>query len=908
MKGNGNVYQYYYTCIAMSGDGKKIVFGRETHYKYEKLGNTVVLYDMNNESEIFLEGHENVITCVDISYDGHIVVSGSEDSTIRVWDVRSRKAIILQGHSDAITSLCLCPRNSQTLISASQDSTVFIWDVSRGTSENFCHSCEDYMGPVSSLHMSMDGRTLATGYGQYSDYTVRVWDIESRKALTFNCHRNAVKSVHFSIDGKILASCSDDKNICLIEIASNKVYVLKGHTSSINKVYFSTDGTTLASCSDDRTVRVWDVDLENMAMYEESDEVQKSNEDDVKSVCLTNEGRRVVFLQYSQILIWNLEKGSLDFIHDWHHNSKYKVSSIFLSENGKFLVMSKCDKYDKEHENNIVAVKNFESGKEIELYGHTSQIACIGISENGKIVASGCKHILPTSDNTIYIWNLESGENLEFTCGDCGVSCLKLSADGLHLVVGEYGGIIHTGDLSVWLLNVKTHKMDLLYTHESSICCVDISGDGNIVVSSSSDKTIKVRNILTRKFTVLTGHMQSVTSICLTRDCKSVVSSSYADQTLRIWDIESQSQHTIIYIDSCINSISVQYDLGLIAIGSNEGPIQLWKRIDDTGQNWQLFRVLNSVNSVLRLGGSNVRDSIGLSIQNQQLFKQRKAIVSNSFFRKRGLRLAKLDGFRDSISYLDEALRLDPSDGVIYRIRGYCKYLLGDNTDLTPDFKKSFQLDPSFANDIQKYFETELDHNGDTIISFNQKVCEAISETFYGSGVRKMKSDLYHEAILDFDIATRFILSDTSALEKRVECYIKVGILDKAISDLDQIIQINPKKAKCFAWRGSLKFSLQQYQEAIPDFDVAILFEFDLVYTYHFRANCKFELGRYEEAIKDYDEVIHLDPENEVGQVAAEFGKMAALSSRQICKEKLTYIGEQDIESDGELKNSRKLI
>ena len=67
------------------------------------------------------------------SPDGTRIVSGSDDSTVRVWDAATGRPVgqPLNGHTGSVTSVAFSP-DGKRIVSGSEDKTVRVWDAATG--------------------------------------------------------------------------------------------------------------------------------------------------------------------------------------------------------------------------------------------------------------------------------------------------------------------------------------------------------------------------------------------------------------------------------------------------------------------------------------------------------------------------------------------------------------------------------------------------------------------------------------------------------------------------------------------------------------------------------------------------------------------------------------------------------
>ncbi|EFX02519.1 cell division control protein [Grosmannia clavigera kw1407] len=130
-----------------------------------------------------LAGHTSSVRS--IAAHGDILVSGSYDSTVRVWRISTGEALhVLHGHSQRVYSVVLDVKRNRC-ISGSMDSYVKIWDLDTGSC---LHTLEGHSLLVGLLDLRDEKLVSAA-----ADSTLRVWDPESgRCKSTLTAHTGAI--------------------------------------------------------------------------------------------------------------------------------------------------------------------------------------------------------------------------------------------------------------------------------------------------------------------------------------------------------------------------------------------------------------------------------------------------------------------------------------------------------------------------------------------------------------------------------------------------------------------------------------------------------------------------------------------------------------------------------------------
>ena len=173
-----------------------------------------------------------------MSSDGRKLYSGGIDNSIRVWDMTTGQQLAsMESHTSGVTSLGL---SCLLLVSGSNDKTVKLWDT--GSMQLLhTHQLSDH---VQSVAVSSGGSQRVLSGGGYKkgaqDYSVRVWDAASGAQLAvLQGHSNEINGVTVSSDGRLAASASEDGTICVWDLATFSLRArLEGHKLGLNSVLF----------------------------------------------------------------------------------------------------------------------------------------------------------------------------------------------------------------------------------------------------------------------------------------------------------------------------------------------------------------------------------------------------------------------------------------------------------------------------------------------------------------------------------------------------------------------------------------------------------------------------------------------------------------------------------------------
>ncbi|MEW5725531.1 MAG: tetratricopeptide repeat protein [Thermodesulfobacteriota bacterium] len=118
--------------------------------------------------------------------------------------------------------------------------------------------------------------------------------------------------------------------------------------------------------------------------------------------------------------------------------------------------------------------------------------------------------------------------------------------------------------------------------------------------------------------------------------------------------------------------------------------------------------------------------------------------------------------------------------------------------------------------------------------------------------------ELYTKAVQAGDL-TRENLAVTY-LNRGLTC-LEIGLLEKALADFTQALEVRPDYQKAFLNRGSVLEQLGRYDQAAADFTRALDLDPRDHQAFYNRGLVWFKMGEYERAVADYSEAVRLKPD-----------------------------------------------
>ncbi|XP_066589914.1 U3 small nucleolar RNA-interacting protein 2 [Prorops nasuta] len=325
---------------------------------------------------------------------------------------------------------------------------------------------------------------------------------------------------------------------------------------------------------------------------------------------------------------------------------------------------------------------------------HRDSITCICLSSNGQILYSGSKN------GAVVKWSLEQRKKLnsiktkrkaEAAAKDnlkC-IQCIAISTDNKFLVVGD----AKLREIKIFCGNTLSHLKNLP-GHRACVTGLVFRKDTHTLYSASEDRSVKVWNLDDMAYVeTLFGHQSGITSIdALSRE-RAITSGGF-DGSVRIWKIVEESQLIFNGHGGSIDAVKLINEENFLSCG-DDGNLSVWSSIkkkplcrvaeahgrDETNmQPMWISSIATFLNTDLVASGSRNGEI--------KLWK-----CDDSFRSLHPLFVVKLTGFINALAFTPDGKSLIAGVGQQHRLGNWWRI---------PDAKNSIVIIPLIMTNVAK--------------------------------------------------------------------------------------------------------------------------------------------------------------------------------------------------------------
>lgn len=487
---------------------------------------------------------------------GKRALSCNSDNVMELWDLQNGE-IVRKFFEKNISMKCsafdvaVSPCDNY-IISGHSDGTVKMWDVMSGDCiKTFC----GHKNIVKSVHFSFDGKLIVSSG---ADKTVKIWDVNSGECLkNFIKYCDNIFSVRFSPDSGYIAIGGQSKDIYIWSPDSGDFYKkLSGHSASILSVSFSNDGNYLLSGSEDNTLKLWDIENEKCI------KTFTGHSSQIESVHFSP------FIHYlvsgsgdGSIKLWNVESGECVRTIQVHNSS---VTNVKFSPDGRYLLSGSRDR-------TLKYIKIPMEGDKVYSSVYKKEYLIV----KPRTVKESFK------DVELFLKLLNQAEkNLK-------AKKYKLAMDGFRraLDIPGYGrdekalAGIHKAGIEAIRRSIRNIWLSRSFDLEEGIGKFNLSEDGHLIAYSGKDNNIKLISAQNGKeIRSFSGHTGRIFDVKISRARDYILSASN-DNTIKFWDLKNGNCIKTIQQPVRFSTIALFSDNSQIATGggmSTDTTVKIW--------------------------------------------------------------------------------------------------------------------------------------------------------------------------------------------------------------------------------------------------------------------------------------------------------------------------------------------
>ena len=291
------------------------------------------------------------------------------------------------------------------------------------------------------------------------------------------------------------------------------------------------------------------------------------------------------------------DSNGMQFLRCKEH--KLAVTCLVVSSDNKFIYSGSKDcgivKWSLADRFKVNCRPRMHKGSSDSVNGHTATVLSLAISSDSQFLASGGEN------KVIHIWNPDTLEHLHAFKGHNGAVTGLAFRKGTHQLFSVSADKV----VKIWSLDEMAY-IESLFGHQTGITSVDVLSRERAITSGGRDHTVRIWKVVEESQLIYNGHVGSIDAVKLINE--EYFLSCGDDGQLCIWGTKKKKPlctvdfaHGIAVQNeepNWISSIATLTNTDLVASGSQDGHIKLWKC--DSG-----FRSLSPVMNIPVIGFVN---------------------------------------------------------------------------------------------------------------------------------------------------------------------------------------------------------------------------------------------------------------------------------------------------------------
>lgn len=489
-----------------------------------------------------LAGHSDRIDALSFAPDGQSIVTSGWDGRVRAWTADGKAGPIFEEHGERVPIVAHSP-DGALLAGAGYDDLVWLHDLRSGAATKL----EGHTAPIRGLAWSPEGERLAT----VGEDGVRLWSIPEGEGRALEAPADRPLFATFSPDGRRLLTGSHRGALRLWSKGEgaadfDETPRILPHQAEVKTAAFSPDGRWIASGGGDAKLRIWSVDGKDERAFD-------IHEDGVEVVAWTPDGGQVISGGMDGELRSTSPSGRSRLLA----RHRERVSALGLSSDGRWVASGSWDR--------TIVLYDRRAGTTQRLLGHRGVVSGLAFSPHGQTLAS------VSWDRTFRIWPVEDGPRRTLNAHAIGVKAVDFSPDGRLLASGG-----HDDQIRIW--DVDNGSLTATFIgHTDHVFRVIFSPDGAWVASSSDDRTVRLWRPDGSESQILEGHQADVEELAFSPDSELLVSGG-EDSAVGLWRVGEGEGELLRGHEGPVLDVDFSPDGERMASASRDHTVRLWSR------------------------------------------------------------------------------------------------------------------------------------------------------------------------------------------------------------------------------------------------------------------------------------------------------------------------------------------